>query len=53
MDTILTWRIAKILLRELHEHGFVQLYEREMAVREVLSALRRAACSSTGSGRTS
>lgn len=37
MDTILTWRIAKILLRELHEHGFVQLYEREMAVREVLS----------------
>lgn len=36
MDTVMTFRIAELLSAEIRAHGMMHLYQREMAVREIL-----------------
>ena len=36
MDTVLTYKAAELLTQELRTHGMTELYQREMAVREIL-----------------
>lgn len=41
MDTVLTYRSGELLSAELRQHGMTHLYEREMAVREILYRAER------------